>query len=131
MKDNKKIKISDFKKQVKEGILASLSEKKKKKDEEIPEEEVETEETEDIDLPPIEGEPTGDNNTDPKSLAIQTALKTAYDGAKELGDEKLTTQIGNTITYFTRAHVVKGEPNVAENLKNTIKEIIKNQKIKK
>jgi hypothetical protein len=29
----------------------------------------------------------------------------AQEAAKTLGDEKLTDQIGNTITYFTRSHV--------------------------
>ena len=29
----------------------------------------------------------------------------AQEQALDLGDEKLTDQIGNTITYFTRAHV--------------------------
>jgi hypothetical protein len=37
---------------------------------------------------------------------IQNALKVAYDNAVELGDEKLSKQIGNTITMFTRTRVV-------------------------
>jgi hypothetical protein len=126
------MKKSEFIKQIKEEILSNLSEKKKKKE---PEEEVT--DTTDIELPPIEdegepeGEPTGgDFDVDPKISKIQNALKSAYDGAKDLGDEKLSTQVGNTITYFTRAHVVNKEPGVAEGIKNTIKEIIKN-KLKK
>ena len=39
---------------------------------------------------------------------IQNALKIAYDQAKEIGDEKLADQIGNSITFFTRSHVVTG-----------------------
>jgi predicted DNA-binding protein len=35
----------------------------------------------------------------------------AQEQARDLGDEKLTDQIGNTITYFTRAHVAR---NVSE-----------------
>ena len=31
----------------------------------------------------------------------------AQEEAGKLGDEKLTDQIGNTITYFTRAHVAR------------------------
>jgi len=39
---------------------------------------------------------------------IQNALKIAYDQAKSIGDEKLADQIGNSITFFTRSHVVTG-----------------------
>ena len=34
-------------------------------------------------------------------------LTKAQEEAEKLGDEKLMDQIGNTITYFTRAHIVK------------------------
>jgi molecular chaperone GrpE (heat shock protein) len=122
------MKKSEFTKQIKEEILSNLSEKKKKKSEEEVPEETATDET-DIELPAIEGEPSSEGgdefNVDPKISNIQKALKASYDGAKELGDEKLSTQIGNTITYFTRAHVVNKETGVAEGLKNTIKEIVR------
>ena len=36
-------------------------------------------------------------------------LTKAQEQAKSLGDEKLMDQIGNTITYYTRAHVVAEE----------------------
>jgi len=36
---------------------------------------------------------------------IQGLLMKAQEEAAKLGDEKLTDQIGNTITYFTRAHI--------------------------
>ena len=38
---------------------------------------------------------------------IQGLLTKAQQTAERLGDDKLLDQIGNTITYFTRAHVVK------------------------
>ena len=41
-----------------------------------------------------------------EELEIQNSLKTAYDNAVAIGDEKLSNQIANTITFFTRAHVV-------------------------
>ena len=41
--------------------------------------------------------------------AILGLLTKAQANAKELGDEKLMDQIGNTITYYTRAHVVAEE----------------------
>ena len=42
---------------------------------------------------------------DPNVKAVQDALTIAQTAAAELGDDKLTDQIGNTITFFTRAHV--------------------------
>ena len=39
--------------------------------------------------------------------AVQGLLTKAQQQAEKLGDEKLLAQIGNTITYFTRKHVVK------------------------
>lgn len=118
----KEMKKSEFKQKIKEQILSSLNEKKKKEDTE------EVDITNDTEETPTEETPgTADFGVDPKITTLQNALKAAYDGAKELGDEKLLTQIGNTITYFTRAHVVNKEGGVAENLKNTIKEIVKNK----
>ncbi len=43
---------------------------------------------------------------DPKQN-VQDALTQAYESAKTLDDDTLLSQIGNTITYFTRNHVVK------------------------
>ena len=42
---------------------------------------------------------------DPNVKAVQDALTIAQAAAAELGDAKLTDQIGNTITFFTRSHV--------------------------
>jgi len=39
--------------------------------------------------------------------AVLGLLTKALDQAQKMGDEKLTDQIGNTITYFTRAHVAR------------------------
>jgi len=38
---------------------------------------------------------------------IQDNLKMAYDNAVAIGDQKLADQIGNSITFFTRTHVVE------------------------
>ena len=43
-----------------------------------------------------------------KTLGLLTK---AQQTAKALGDDKLTDQIGNTITYFTRAHVARQQTN--------------------
>ena len=44
---------------------------------------------------------------DAETSATLGLLTKAQEEAEKLGDEKLMDQIGNTITYFTRAHVVK------------------------
>ena len=38
---------------------------------------------------------------------VQDNLEAALAAARQLGDEKLEDQIGNTLTFFTRTHVVK------------------------
>jgi hypothetical protein len=90
----------------------SIDEAKKKKDE-APEEEITvddiTDETETA--PAEETETTIDVTTDqvnPNVKAVQDALTQAQAAARTLGDDKLTDQIGNTITFFTRSHIVGG-----------------------
>jgi hypothetical protein len=82
---------------------------------EADETEKDTAEAEDVtvdDTETIDTETTTEVNPDVK--AVQDALTQAQAAAQKLGDAKLTDQIGNTITFFTRAHVVeKGA--VAEN----------------
>jgi hypothetical protein len=73
----------------------------------------------------VDGEENIDVDTttevDPNVKAVQDALTQAQAAAQKLGDPKLTDQIGNTITFFTRAHVVdKGavaEADDAEHIK--------------
>jgi hypothetical protein len=48
-------------------------------------------------------------NDDPKVAEIQDLLNQLQDAAEELGDEKLLTQVGNTITFFTREHVANAD----------------------
>ena len=45
---------------------------------------------------------------------VQDSLEAALKAAKEMGDQKLIDQIGNTITFFTRTHVVKDTDSVEE-----------------
>jgi hypothetical protein len=109
------MKISEFKKMIKDHLLEdnSIDEAKKKKDE-APEEEITvddiTDETETA--PAEETETTIDVTTDqvnPNVKAVQDALTQAQAAARTLGDDKLTDQIGNTITFFTRSHIVGGD----------------------
>jgi hypothetical protein len=59
----------------------------------------------------VDGEENIDVNTtvevDPNVKAVQDSLTQAQAAAQKLGDPKLTDQIGNTITFFTRSHVVE------------------------
>ena len=83
--------------------------------EEAEEEEVTDEETVDIEAPAPDvpadiamdttmvSEPT----YTPEEAAVMSSLDDALKGAQGLNDEKLSTLIGNIITYFTRSHVVK------------------------
>ena len=48
---------------------------------------------------------------------VQNSLEKALEAAKGLGNEKLVTQIGNTITYFTRSEVIKEEQNSEEDIR--------------
>ena len=108
---------SAFKKQIKEMILAEMNEAKKKKDDDAdvaPQEDVEL----NIDAPV---EPSTEVPTDtmapeignaadinPTVKSIQDSLQKAFASAKELGDAKLVTQIGNTITMLVRDQVLGG-----------------------
>ena len=61
---------------------------------------------------------------DPNVKAVQDSLTQAQAAAQQLGDKKLIDQIGNTITFFTRSHVVeKGA--VAESMFPMLKKILK------
>ena len=57
------------------------------------------------------------------TAAVLGLLTKAQEKASDMGDEKLMDQIGNTITYYTRAHVV------AEEMKDDdVKEEMKDKK---
>lgn len=47
-----------------------------------------------------------DGKVNPHAKSVQDALTQAQVAAQSLGDQKLMDQIGNTITFFTRAHIV-------------------------
>ena len=82
------------------------------KDEDV---EIDTEEEVDVDMDMDMG--SGEEGIDVKQDAdtdlggtvgdVQDNLEAALEAARELGDEKLEDQIGNTLTFFTRTHVVK------------------------
>jgi len=106
-----KMKKSELKARIKEMILAEVDE----------EEEVEDTEEVDVDVedPEPTEEPVGDGglkvtqNADADLTGtqkeVQDNLEAALEAAKKLDDDKLAKQIGNSLTFFTRQHVVKEE----------------------
>jgi hypothetical protein len=127
-KPNTKMKKSEFKDKIKEMILTEMekdvdytdetsgydflaevdailaeAEEEEETDTETADAEVETPEgTEDVEVT----DTTTTATVDPNVKAVQDALTQAQAAAQTLGDAKLTDQIGNTITFFTRSHVV-------------------------
>jgi hypothetical protein len=99
-----KIKVSELKAKIKEDIISLLQEEE---DEVDIEDEIEADDVEaDIEEPTVDATaPEVGLSSDEQE--IQDSLKLAYDNAVAIGDEKLADQIGNSITFFTRTHVVE------------------------
>jgi DNA repair exonuclease SbcCD nuclease subunit len=106
--------VSALKAQIKEMILASLLEEEPvaeaDEDEEVEvdiEDEIEADAEPEME-PAMDTAPEGgmEGLTDDEK-EIQDSLKLAYDNAVAIGDQKLADQIGNSITFFTRTHVVE------------------------
>jgi hypothetical protein len=74
----------------------------KEDEEEAPAEEEEMDAEVDVD---VEAAPASGLSAEEQE--IQNSLKIAYDNAAAIGDQKLADQIGNSITFFTRTHVVE------------------------
>jgi hypothetical protein len=108
-----KMKVSELKSKIKEDILSLLQEEEEEVEYETPLEEkeevdvdVEVEDEIDIEEPSLDSSVAQGGLTD-EEKQIQDALKLAYDNAVAMGDDKLADQIGNSITFFTRTHVVE------------------------
>jgi len=84
------------------NMYSPLYEKKKEEEEDI--EITADEETEE---PEVDMGGTEDPALSDADQEYLNTLETLKNKAKEMGDEKLENQIDNTITYFTRQHVVK------------------------
>jgi len=116
---------SAFKKHIKEMILNEISETKKKKNDEedvAPQEDVDINAEMPADVPTDTMAPEVGNIADinPTVKSIQDSLQKAFAQAKELGDAKLVTQIGNTITMLVRDQVLGGgQQAVAEGMEGT------------
>jgi len=100
------------------GKLANDSLSEAKKDKEV--EDITVDDTEVVDAP--ESDMMAGKTTEVSG--IQSNLQAAYAEAKALGDEKLITQIANTITYFTKAHILDTAP-INENMFPMLKRILR------
>ena len=121
------MKKSELKEMIRQGMFedaqSNVTEAKKDKEEEE-EEDIEIEDIEDIEgVEDVEIEDTEEEEISTPSeegitgdeKKVQDSLESALIAAKELGDEKLINQIGNSITFFTRSHVVgSGDENIEE-----------------
>ena len=104
---------SQLKEKIREEILSALNEEEieempldeAKKDEEEVDAEVDTEVA--VEEPAMDAEPAPSQGLSAEEQEIQNSLKIAYDNAVAVGDQKLADQIGNSITFFTRTHIVE------------------------
>ena len=129
-----KMKVSELKAQIRERILNELQEEVNEQEEENVD--VDVEKDVDIDITDKEEVDVDDESVESdinvRTMvpgesadveAVQGLLTKAQQQAEKLGDDKLLDQIGNTITYFTRAHVVK----VNEDQKKTKRSITEDE----
>jgi len=110
------MKKSDLKELIRKNIIQELSiddttseydflyEKKKEEEEDI---EITADEEATTEEPGTEAAAVGGDALSDADQEYLNTLETLKNKAKEMGDEKLENQIDNTITYFTRQHVVK------------------------
>jgi rubrerythrin len=91
--------LKELKEMIKASIMNEMHCSKEVREQEEEEVEVETEEEVEIEAPTRE--------LSAEEEIVQDSLEKALEAAKKLDNEKLVTQIANTITYFTRSEVIK------------------------
>jgi hypothetical protein len=97
-----------------------MKEAKKKKKKDAPEEEeidldLDTEIPEDDEDVNIDIDDTSAPSSNNSLIStLQDTLLKALDTAEQLGDDKLTKQIGNTVTMFTRTHISQPDQPINE-----------------
>ena len=103
----KDVNITDETPENEEDFLAEIEAMLAEADEDVPAEEETAVDDAEV---AVDGEENIEVDTtsevDPNVKAVQDSLTQAQAAAQKLGDAKLTDQIGNTITFFTRSHVV-------------------------
>jgi len=105
-----KMKVSELKAKIKEDIISLLNEEDEEIDaaaDEIEPDDAEIDVEDEVEADIEAPAPSSDAGLSKDEQDIQDSLKVAYDKAVSIGDEKLADQIGNSITFFTRSHVVE------------------------
>ena len=136
------MKKSELKEIIKTAFLAEADELNEKYDDVKEQEDVDVEDNENVDVDDTENvdvdvekdidvdDVSKESDIEVKSevpgesedvAAVLGLLTKAQEKAEGMGDEKLLDQIGNTITYYTRAHVVKSG-DVAESVAEEVTE---------
>ena len=113
-------KLAKLKKDSKKDIVKEAEEVDVEDNEDI---DIDIEDTVDIDDEETESDieiKTSVPGEDTDVEAVQGLLTKAQAEAAKLGDDKLLDQIGNTITYFTRAHVVKSANEELEDIEEDL-----------
>jgi hypothetical protein len=106
----KRMTKSELKEKIREEILSALNEEEVEDmpiDEAKKDEEVDAEVDVAVEEPAMDAAPDQSQGLTAEEQEIQNSLKIAYDNAASIGDQKLADQIGNSITFFTRTHVVE------------------------
>jgi len=104
----KKMKVSELKDKIREDIIEFLSEAEEDVDVDIEDEaEVDVDvEGDDINIKKTGVKADVEVGLSPTEELVQDSLQAAMKASEALGNQTLTDQIGNTITYFTREFVV-------------------------
>ena len=115
--------------------LENIYKQVKRKFKNLSEAEKEVEDTEEVDVDIEDPEPSAEpevrgginvtQNADADLIGVekeaQDNLEAALEAAKKLGDDKLVKQIGNSLTFFTRQHIVKENKEIFPMLKRILK----------
>ncbi len=105
----KKMKVSELKAKIKEDIISQLSEQEDVDVDVDVEDEVTVDaEGDDIEIEKKAVKAKIQVGLSPEEELVQDSLEAAMKASRALGNQTLTDQIGNTITYFTRQFVVGG-----------------------
>lgn len=109
------MKRSELKEIIKAAMLKEADEleideaKKDEKEEDIEVDAKETEPEVDLEADPEVDMGDGSMDMEGETSEVLDHLEAALEAAQSIGDEKLINQIGNTITFYTRQHIVKEE----------------------
>ena len=99
--------MSKKKKSLDDGIKTADSYMNEAEDEIESDESEDVETEEEVEVVDTEDMPEEEDDVVTDKGGIMSNLEAAMEKARELGDEKLIDQLGNTITFYTRQHISK------------------------